>query len=135
MSTIRAFSPEPARYRDGHLELDFEGETVLLDSRPLVLTRKELRLLAVLVENAGEVVTRTALLSDIWGYSREVRTRTLDVHIRRLREKLAPFGGVYIETIFGVGYRFQPFRWTQPGLASAPRRAEVYFTRSSRLAN
>jgi DNA-binding response OmpR family regulator len=53
-------------------------------------------------------VPREVLLQDIWGYSREIRTRTLDVHIRRLRKKLGQYGDKYIETIFGVGYRFQP---------------------------
>jgi DNA-binding response OmpR family regulator len=46
----------------------------------------------------------------VWGYSNQIRTRTLDVHIRRLRKKLGEHSGTYIETIFSVGYRFQPFR-------------------------
>ena len=53
----------------------------------------------------------------VWGYSTEIRTRTLDVHVRRLRKKLGGYADQYIETIFGVGYRFQPFhapRFFQP---------------------
>jgi DNA-binding response OmpR family regulator len=100
-------------YRDAHLEVDFNHKTVALDSGSLVLTRKEFELLALLVENAGEIIPREALLMRIWGYSKEIRTRTLDVHIRRLRRKLGSYSGQYIETIFGVGYRFQPFRAPQ----------------------
>ena len=100
-------------YRDAHLEVDLHQKTVALDSGALVLTRKEFELLALLVENAGEIIPREALLMRIWGYSKEIRTRTLDVHIRRLRRKLGAYSGQYIETIFGVGYRFQPFRAPQ----------------------
>ncbi|HLY19497.1 MAG TPA: winged helix-turn-helix domain-containing protein [Bryobacteraceae bacterium] len=97
-------------YRDQHLDVDFEHKTALLDAKPLGLTRKEYDLLALLVQNAGEVVTRETLLERVWGYSNQIRTRTLDVHIRRLRKKLGQHNSAYIETIFSVGYRFQPFR-------------------------
>jgi DNA-binding response OmpR family regulator len=76
----------------------------------MVLTRKEYELLSLLVQNAGEIIPREALLWRIWGYSTQIRTRTLDVHIRRLRKKLGGYSEQYIETIFGIGYRFQPFR-------------------------
>ncbi len=97
-------------YRDAHLEVDFDHKTVVLDSGHLVLTRKEFELLAMLVQHAGDIIPRETLLQRVWGYSREIRTRTLDVHIRRLRRKLGAYSGQYIETIFGIGYRFQPFR-------------------------
>jgi two-component system, OmpR family, alkaline phosphatase synthesis response regulator PhoP len=83
----------------------------------MVLTRKEYDLLALLVQHAGEIIPREALLLRVWGYSSEIRTRTLDVHIRRLRKKLGNYADRYIETIFGIGYRFQPFhapRYFQP---------------------
>jgi DNA-binding response OmpR family regulator len=98
-----------SRYQDAHLEVDFNGKVLTLDSRPLVLTRKENELLSLLVRNAGEIVPREELLMRVWGYSNQIRTRTLDVHIRRLRAKLGSYSGQYIETIFGIGYRFQPF--------------------------
>jgi|SRR5579862_1055421 len=98
------------RYRDAHLEIDLVDKFVSLDSHQLALTRKEYELLKLLVANAGEVLPREVLLMRIWGYSSAIRTRTLDVHIRRLRKKLGKYCELYIETIFGVGYRFQPFR-------------------------
>ena len=104
------YSYAQPRYQDRHLELDFAMEMVCLDSNRLVLTRKEFELLALLVGNAGEIIPRETLLMRVWGYSKQIRTRTLDVHIRRLRKKLGNYAGLYIETIFGVGYRFQPFR-------------------------
>ena len=97
-------------YEDTHLNISFARRRVEVDGAPVTLTRKEYELLALLAQNAGEIVPRDALLRQVWGYSEGVRTRTLDVHIRRVRKKLAPFTGQYIETIFGVGYRFQPYR-------------------------
>lgn len=109
----------PELYRDEHFMVDFQNQAAFLDNRAMVLTRKEYELMAVLAANAGEIVPRESLLRDIWGYSPEIRTRTLDVHIRRLRKKLGAYGDQYIETIFGVGYRFQPFRAPRPA-ALAP---------------
>jgi DNA-binding response OmpR family regulator len=110
MGPFQVTASQEQRYHDQHLEMDFEHKTALLDAKPLGLTRKEYDLLALLIQNAGEVVTREALLMRVWGYSNQIRTRTLDVHIRRLRKKLGENSGAYIETIFSVGYRFQPFR-------------------------
>src|SRR5258708_25144388 len=97
-------------YQDTHLEVDFARSIASVDSRRMVLTRKEYELLSLLVQNAGEIIPREALLWRIWGYSTQIRTRTLDVHIRRLRKKLGGYSEQYIETIFGIGYRFQPYR-------------------------
>jgi len=97
-------------YQDSHLEVDFARASASLDSRRMVLTRKEYELLSLMVQNAGEIIPREALLWTVWGYSTQIRTRTLDVHIRRLRKKLGGYSEQYIETIFGIGYRFQPFR-------------------------
>ncbi|MBL8231375.1 MAG: winged helix-turn-helix transcriptional regulator [Bryobacterales bacterium] len=97
-------------YKDQHLAFDFGSTSAYVDLREIILTRKEHELLGLLVENAGEIVPREILLERIWGYGKDIRTRTLDVHIRRLRKKLFPYGDTYIETIFGVGYRFQRYR-------------------------
>lgn len=110
MGTLSIAVAQSARYQDMHLELDFEHKAARLDAKPMLLTRKEYDLLALLVQNAGEIVTREALLMRVWGYGSQIRTRTLDVHIRRLRKKLGNYADQYIETIFGIGYRFQPYR-------------------------
>jgi DNA-binding response OmpR family regulator len=96
-------------YRDEHLSMDLQMQVAVLDGQRITLTRKEYDLLALLVRHAGEIIPREALLMRIWGYGAEIRTRTLDVHIRRLRKKLGVYADQYIETIFGIGYRFQPF--------------------------
>jgi DNA-binding response OmpR family regulator len=113
----------PGQYRDLHLEMNFVSGLVSLDSRPMVLSRKEYQLLSVLVQNAGELVSRDALLLTVWGYGEQIRTRTLDVHIYRLRIKLGDYGNQYIETIFGDGYRFRPFFQISPSPAPAAFRS------------
>jgi DNA-binding response OmpR family regulator len=100
--------PNRPFYRDDHLFVDLRDQVVLLDSETVTLTRKEYRLLALLVQHVGEVVPRAILLMHIWGYGPEARTRTLDMHIRKLRKKLG-MQAQYIETIVGVGYRFRQF--------------------------
>ncbi len=106
-----SFSPlqvPTLKYQDVHLQIDTDRVSVNLDNAPLTLTRKEFQLLALLVRNAGQVVSREELLWSVWSYSTDVKTRTLDVHIRRLRQKLELADPRYIETVFGIGYRFQP---------------------------
>ena len=106
-------------YGDEHLAIDFDQQCATLDSVRMTLTRKEYDLLALLVQHAGEIIPRDALLLRVWGYGAEIRTRTLDVHVRRLRKKLGTYADLYIETIFGIGYRFQPFhapRFFQPAV-------------------
>jgi two-component system phosphate regulon response regulator PhoB len=104
-------------YRDEHLAMDFNQQAIQLDGERVTLTRKEYELLALLVQHAGEIIPREALLMQVWGYTSAIRTRTLDVHVRRLRKKLGGYADQYIETVFGIGYRFQPFhapRFHQP---------------------
>jgi DNA-binding response OmpR family regulator len=96
-------------YHDAHLTLDFERKSATLDLQPLSLTRKEYDLLALLVSYAGMIIPRSEVLMRVWGYGAGIRTRTLDVHIRHLRKKLGAYADVYIETVFGVGHRFQPY--------------------------
>lgn len=110
MGSLQDHSSEGQLYRDEHLSVDFRQQVAILDNQSLVLTRKEYDLLALLVQHAGDIVRREALLMRIWGYGADIRTRTLDVHIRRLRKKLGTYADQYIETIFGIGYRFQPFQ-------------------------
>lgn len=96
-------------YRDEHLAMDFDQQIVALDNEPMTLTRKEYELLALLVRRAGETVSRDTLLMQVWGYGAAIQTRTLDVHVGRLRKKLGGYADQYIDTVFGLGYSFQPF--------------------------
>jgi DNA-binding response OmpR family regulator len=95
-------------FQDEFLFIDHS--VVFFEDRRLTLTRKEFELLAVLSQNEGETIERDLLLETVWGYCRGTRTRTLDVHVRRLRRKLGGYGESYIQTIFGVGYRFARLR-------------------------
>ena len=93
------------RYEDERLSIDFEDMRVTCAGQEVKLTRKEFALLTNLVKNSGRVATRQNLLDNVWGYSYFGDTRTLDVHIRRLRQKLGDCGNC-IETVVGIGYRF-----------------------------
>ncbi|RMG04404.1 MAG: response regulator [Acidobacteria bacterium] len=93
------------KYQDDKLTIDFEDMRVFCCGQEVRLTRKEFALLANLVKSAGRVATRQSLLDNVWGYSYFGDTRTLDVHIRRLRQKLGPCSEC-IETVVGIGYRF-----------------------------
>jgi len=93
------------RYEDQQLIIDFDDMRVSCSGDDVKLTRKEFALLEHLIKNSGRVSTRQQLLDNVWGYSYFGDTRTLDVHIRRLRQKLGDCGGT-IETVVGVGYRF-----------------------------
>ena len=110
MEVIQIDANRTERYSDARLAVDFRTASVTLDSRPVELTKMEYRLLARLAQDAGEIVTRAALMSNVWGYGPGIRTRTLDVHIRRLRGKIRDASRQHIETIFGIGYRLQPCR-------------------------
>ena len=89
----------------GSLKMDIESHEVFIDDKEVILTALEFKLLNQLVERRGRVQTRDQLLSDVWGYSADVTTRTVDTHIKRLREKLGTMGK-YVQTIRGVGYKF-----------------------------
>jgi len=101
----RADETATARYEDSRLSIDFDDMRVVCDGAHVRLTRKEFFLLTTLARAAGRVLTRHHLLDNVWGYDYYGDTRTLDVHIRRLRQKLGPCGDS-IETVVGVGYRF-----------------------------
>jgi DNA-binding response OmpR family regulator len=92
-------------YEDDHLQIDFDDIRVVCHGQKIKLTNKEFTLLSVLARSADRVITRQQLLDNVWGYSYYGDARTLDVHIRRLRQKLGECGDC-IETVVGVGYRF-----------------------------
>ena len=89
----------------GDLVIDVDSHEVFVDNESITLTALEFKLLRQLVDRRGRVQSRDQLLSDVWGYSADVTTRTVDTHIKRLREKLGAMGK-YVQTIRGVGYKF-----------------------------
>ncbi|MDT5157400.1 MAG: two-component system, OmpR family, alkaline phosphatase synthesis response regulator PhoP [Acidobacteriota bacterium] len=93
-------------YEDERLKVEFEERHVHCQGVSLKLTKKEFDLLSALARGAGRLMTRQHLLDTVWGHNHFGDSRTLDVHIRRLREKLGQCGDC-IETVIGVGYRFQ----------------------------
>jgi two-component system alkaline phosphatase synthesis response regulator PhoP len=101
----RTDAPRPAVYRGEHLLADFDAVNVMVDGQSIKLTRREFELLQYLVENRNRVVSRDRLLERVWGYDRPIETRSVDVHIGRLRNKLKT-AGRQIETVVGIGYRF-----------------------------
>ena len=92
--------------RRGDLELNVDRYEVLLDGEPLELTYKEFELLKFLATHPGRVFSRDQLLNQVWGYNFIGGTRTVDVHIRRLRAKLGPKHASLIDTVRNVGYKF-----------------------------
>ena len=90
----------------GGLMIDLDRHRVTVEEMPVRLTSTEFKLLVELASKRGRVQTRDHLLDKVWGYTYEGYARTVDTHIRRLREKLGPIGE-YIETIRGMGYRFR----------------------------
>jgi two-component system OmpR family response regulator len=107
------FSPpgdtESSLLKTGNLELDVARHTVLLNNSPVDLGPKEFDLLAYLMLNRGQVFSRDRLLEKVWGYEFAGETRTVDVHIRWLRQKIEenPDKPVYLRTVRGVGYKFE----------------------------
>lgn len=91
-------------YDLGKLHVDTAQHLVTVDDKPITLTLKEFEMLCLLIKNQGVVLTRDQLLNKIWGYSFDGENRTVDVHIRTLRQKLGECGD-YIETVRGVGYK------------------------------
>ena len=102
----RATKPaaEDKLFTAGSLAVDVKRRTVTVDGEPVILTYKEFELLCYLLENRGVVLSRDQILTKIWDYTYSGETRTVDVHIRTLRQKLGDAGAL-IETVRGVGYR------------------------------
>ncbi len=95
---------EPRRLQIGQIALDVDRHEVAINGQPVELTATEFKLLHLLMERRGRVQTREHLLINVWNYETEIETRTVDTHVRRLREKLGAEAD-RIETIRGVGYR------------------------------
>ena len=93
-----------ARLRLGEIDIDVPRHQVSLSGLPLVLTATEFKLLEILARRRGRVQSRDRLLQDVWGYENPIDSRTVDTHMRRLREKLGD-SAHYLETVRGVGYR------------------------------
>ena len=90
---------------DTETKADFDAIAIAVDGAPVRLTRREFELLQYLVQNKNRVISRDRLLERVWGYERLVETRSVDVHVGRLRSKLKT-AGRQIETVVGLGYRF-----------------------------
>lgn len=99
--------------RVGGLVINQEKYEVLLDGQKIALTFKEYELLRLMASSPGRVFTREGLLSQIWGYDYFGGTRTVDVHIRRLRSKVETSRHSFIETVWNVGYRFKEYQGNQ----------------------
>jgi DNA-binding response OmpR family regulator len=116
--------PEVEEDRLGRLRIDRAGRRAMIDDNELKLTPKEWDLLAYLVRRPGRVFTREILLEQVWGYNYMGDRKTVDVHIRWLREKLSRFGklGFAIVTVRGAGYRLDPVR--EGNEPRSPRKSE-----------
>ena len=108
-ATTAPIQPDRSTVRLGDAEIDLDGRRLLIAGREASLRTKEFDLLALLAENAGIALTRQQLLERIWGGEFDSDTRTVDVHVSRLRERLAAAGASFtIDTIRSIGYRLTP---------------------------
>jgi two-component system phosphate regulon response regulator PhoB len=108
---LKRFGPGKAQKEEeiltsGKLKVDLSRHKVFSDKKEVALTQMEFNLLVTLMERPGRVQSRERLLNDVWDISSDVTTRTVDTHVKRLREKLGKSGKA-IETVRGIGYRFQ----------------------------
>lgn len=101
---LRRTETESGTYRCGKLTVDQGRHTVEVEGREVALTQKEFEVLCLLLKNRGQVLSRERLIEDVWGYAFTGESRTVDVHVRTLRQKLGEAGG-YIETVRGYGYK------------------------------
>ena len=101
----RAAEPQPTKLRTGDLEIDLLARTAQRGGKPILLQPREFKLLEYLMRNAGNVVTRTMLLENVWDYHFDPQTNVIDVHISRLRSKIDKgFGEPLLHTVRGAGY-------------------------------
>jgi len=109
LARVRAADEPQAQLRFGDLEIDAARHEVRMAGERLTLTATEFKLLEILARRRGRVQTRERLLQDVWGYENPIDSRTVDTHMRRLREKIGAAAD-YLETIRGIGYRFKAER-------------------------
>ena len=108
-AVLRRSTAEPAAeavWQNEGLRVDFEAHKATVDGEEIVLTATEFKLLAELIRSRGKVLTRDQLLDKVWGYHFEGYARTVDTHVRRLRQKLGAYSN-QVETVRGVGYRLR----------------------------
>jgi DNA-binding response OmpR family regulator len=106
LGRVKAADEPVTQLRFGSLEVDVPKHRVTVQGEPVALTATEFKLLELLARRRGRVQTRERLLQDVWGYDNPIDSRTVDTHMRRLREKIGSAAD-YLETIRGVGYRFK----------------------------
>ena len=101
---LRRTERQPGTYQCGCLTVDEGRHTVTVEGREVILTQKEFELLCLLLRSRGQVLGRERLIEQVWGYAFTGETRTVDVHVRTLRQKLGP-AGAYVQTVRGYGYK------------------------------
>jgi two-component system phosphate regulon response regulator PhoB len=105
LSRLRSGDEQGAHLRIGEIQIDVPRHVVQVGTKEITLTATEFRLLEILARRRGRVQSRDRLLQDVWGYENPIDSRTVDTHMRRLREKLGT-AAQHLETVRGVGYRF-----------------------------
>jgi two-component system phosphate regulon response regulator PhoB len=105
LSRVRTGDEQGSHLKIGEIEIDVPRHVVQVGSKTITLTATEFRLLEILARRRGRVQSRDRLLQDVWGYENPIDSRTVDTHMRRLREKLGA-AAQHLETVRGVGYRF-----------------------------
>ncbi|WP_295586575.1 response regulator transcription factor [uncultured Oscillibacter sp.] len=101
---LRRTESDSGVYRCGELTVDPGQHTVTVGDKPVALTQKEFEVLCLLLKNRGQVLSREQLIENVWGYAFTGESRTVDVHVRTLRQKLGS-AGAYVETVRGYGYK------------------------------
>ena len=108
---LRARKPlAPERVKLGDMEIDMGGMLILRGEESVQLTKLEAGVLSLFLANPGQVLSRSRFLDEVWGYHRHPTTRTVDMHVARVRDKIGDAGPTprWIHTVHGVGYRFDP---------------------------
>jgi DNA-binding response OmpR family regulator len=108
IDTTRKDACSGSESRESDISIDFRQGCIFVRGKKTMLLAQEIKLLGYFSEHPGEIIKRADLLSSVWGYDSNITTRTIDVHIARLRQKLGDVGDAprYIQTIRGIGYKF-----------------------------